>query len=394
VRRTRERVGPDFIMIFRLSMLDLVEGGSTLGRGGAAGARRIEQAGATIINTGIGWHEARVPTIATKVPRAAFAWVTQKLKGKVAIPLVTTNRINTPEVAEAVLAEGRRRHGVDGAAASWPTRLRAQGGRGPRRRDQHLHRLQPGLPGPHLQNKITSCLVNPRACHETELNYRPRPSAQAHRRGRRRSGRPACATTAAERGHDVTLFEAAEIGGQFNIAKQVPGKEEFHETLRYFGRQLELTGVAEAEHAASPPPIWKGGFDEVVLATGIAPRRPDPRHRSPKVLGYLDVLRDKQAGGQARGDDRRGRHRLRRRGVPDPRGPSPSLDAGEVLRGMGHRPATPSRRPAAGRTCETAPREVYLLQRKASKVGDGLGKTTGWIHRTALKNRGVEMLSA
>ncbi len=298
VRRVREKVGPNFIIIYRLSMLDLVEGGSTLDEVIQL-AQAIEKAGATIINTGIGWHEARIPTIATKVPRAAFAWVTKNLMGKVGIPLVATNRINTPEVAEQVLAEGN----ADMVSMARPfladaefVKKAAEG----RAEDintcigcnqaclDHTFSLQ-----------ITSCLVNPRACHETEIVIKPAEVKKTIAVVGAGPAGLAFATTAAERGHAVTLFDADDkIGGQFNIAKQVPGKEEFYETLRYFGRRLEQTGVSvKLNTRVSANDLH--GFDEVVLATGIAPRRPAIEGvDGPNVLGYLDVLRDKKPVGE------------------------------------------------------------------------------------------------
>ncbi|MDQ5889251.1 MAG: 2,4-dienoyl-CoA reductase, partial [Pseudomonadota bacterium] len=300
VRRTREKVGPNFIIIYRLSMLDLVDNGSNYEEIVQL-AKAIEQAGATIINTGIGWHEARIPTIATSVPRAAFTWVTRKLKGVVNIPLITTNRINTPEVAEQVLASGDAdmvsmarpfladSFFVNKAAAGKADEINTCIGCNQACLD-HI-----------FQMKMTSCLVNPRACHETELNYvktgAPKKLAVV---GAGPAGM-SFATVAAGRGHDVTLFDASsEIGGQFNIAKQVPGKEEFYETIRYFGKQIELTGVKlQLNKRVAVQDLIDGGFDEVILATGIAPRKLDLQGIDhPKVLNYLDVLRDKKPVGK------------------------------------------------------------------------------------------------
>jgi 2,4-dienoyl-CoA reductase (NADPH2) len=395
VRRTRERVGPNFIIIYRLSMLDLVDGGSTQDEVIQL-AQAVEAAGATIINTGIGWHEARIPTIATKVPRAAFAWVTQKLKGKVGIPLVATNRINTPEVAEQLLADGF----CDMVSMARPfladplfIQKAAQG-----RADEINTCI--GCNQACLDHtfggKITSCLVNPRACHETLLNIVP-----AKTRGRLAvvGAGPAglaFATTAAQRGYEVTLFDAAsEIGGQFNIAKQVPGKEEFEETLRFFGRQIALTGVSlKLNHRVSAPELVAGDFAHIVLATGVTPRLPAIEGIThPKVVGYLDVLRDKCAVGKTVALIGAGGIGFDTAEYLLHEGTSPSLDAAKFFAEWGVDTGYQSRGGLAPAHIPTSPRKVYLLQRKASKVGDGLGKTTGWIHRTSLKNRQVEMLN-
>ncbi|MEY3125282.1 MAG: hypothetical protein RLZZ573_1802 [Pseudomonadota bacterium] len=395
VRRTRERVGKNFIIIYRLSMLDLVEGGSTLDEVVQL-AQAIEAAGATIINTGIGWHEARIPTIATKVPRAAFAWVTQKLMGKVGIPLVATNRINTPEVAEQILADGM----CDLVSMARPfladplfIQKAAQG-----KADEINTCI--GCNQACLDHtfggKITSCLVNPRACHETLLNVVP-----AKTRGRvavvgAGPAGLACATTAAQRGFEVTLFDAAsEIGGQFNIAKQVPGKEEFFETLRFFGRQIALTGVQlKLNTRVTAKELAAGQFAHVVLATGVTPRLPEIEGiRHPKVVGYLDVLRDKCAVGNTVALIGAGGIGFDVAEYLLHSGTSPSQDPAKFFAEWGVDTTYAQRGGLAAPVIEKSPRKVYLLQRKASKVGDGLGKTTGWIHRTSLKNRQVEMLA-
>ncbi|RQS26929.1 NADPH-dependent 2,4-dienoyl-CoA reductase [Burkholderia sp. Bp8992] len=396
VRRVRERVGTHFIVIYRLSMLDLVKGGSTLDEVIRL-AQAIEAAGATIINTGIGWHEARIPTIATKVPRAAYAWVTRQLMGKVGIPLVATNRINTPEVAEQLLADGY----CDMVSMARPFLADAEFVRKAREGRADEINTCIGCNQACLDHtfsgRITSCLVNPRACHETELVIRP---AQQRKRIAVVGAGPAglgFAVTAAERGHAVTLYEAAaEIGGQFNLAKKVPGKEEFNETLRYFRRQIELRGVTlHVNTRATAEMLLQGEFDEVVIATGIVPRTPPiDGIGHPKALGYLDVLRDGKAVG---------------RNVAIVGAGGIGFDVAEYLvhRGDGEHVAADrffaewgvdrayANAGGVGRARpEPAARHVHLLQRKASKVGDGLGKTTGWIHRTGLKARGVGMSSA
>ncbi|WP_373832542.1 oxidoreductase [Delftia acidovorans] len=393
VRRTRQRVGRDFIIIYRLSMLDLVEGGSTLEEVIAL-AQAIEAAGATLLNTGIGWHEARIPTIATKVPRAAYAWVTHRVMGQVGIPLITSNRINTPEVAERLLAEGY----ADMVSMARP--LLADGDFVRKARQGRADEINTCIACNQacldhtFGGKITSCLVNPRACHETELVIAPAPAAKRIAVVGAGPAGLSFAVTAAQRGHAVTLFDAAsEIGGQFNIAKKVPGKEEFHETLRYFRRQLELGGVAlRLGHRVEAAQLIEGGYDEIVLATGIRPRVPaiDGVDHS-KVLGYLDVLQGDRPVGERVAIIGAG-------GI--------GFDVAEYLTHAGDSGAVAPRKfyaewgidtgyaragGLAQPQAEPSPRRVHLLQRKSTKVGDQLGKTTGWIHRTSLKARSVAM---
>lgn len=395
VRRVRETCGQAFIIIYRLSMLDLVEEGSDWQEVETL-AQRIEQAGASIINTGIGWHEARIPTIATMVPRAAFSWVTQKLMGKVGIPLITTNRINDPDVAEKILAEGC----ADMVSMARPfladpafVEKAAQG-----RADEINTCIgcNQACLDQIFAGEVTSCLVNPRACRETQL---PVTRAQAPKRLAVVGSGPAglaFATTAASRGHHVTLFDAHnEIGGQFNVAKQIPGKEEFYQTLRYYSRQLTLLGVTlRLGETVSASQLT--GYDEVILACGISPRLPDIAGIDhPCVLTYLDVLRDKKPVGQRVAIIGAGGIGFDTAEYLMHNGPSSSLSAQAFSHEWGidqsltHRgglaPSGPQPEPAA--------RDIVLLQRKTTKVGAGLGKTTGWIHRASLLQRGVKMQS-
>ncbi|MFF0031269.1 FAD-dependent oxidoreductase [Streptomyces avermitilis] len=392
VRRVREAVGEDFIIIYRLSMLDLVPGGSSLDEVITL-AKAVEAAGATIINTGIGWHEARIPTIATSVPRGAYAWVTKKVMGAVSIPLVTTNRINTPEVAEQLLAEGH----ADMVSMARPMLAdpdfvaKAEAGR-PEAINTCIGCNQACLDHT-FSGKITSCLVNPRACHETELILSP---TRLRKRVAVVGAGPAglaCAVSAAERGHDVTLFDAAsEIGGQLNVARKVPGKQEFDETLRYFRTQLEQHGV-DVRLNTRVTSEQVAAYDEVVVATGVSPRTPGiPGIDHPSVLGYLDVLRDNAPVGDRVAILGAGGIGFDVAEYLTDSGDKASEDQATYFRSWGV--DMDYRAPGGLGAPErpAPPRTVHLLQRKTSKVGAGLGKTTGWIHRTELKHRGVTMV--
>jgi 2,4-dienoyl-CoA reductase (NADPH2) len=390
VARTRAAVGREFIIVFRLSMLDLVEGGSTWDEIVAL-AVAIEEAGATLINTGIGWHEARIPTIATMVPRAAFTWVTRRMKGEVGIPLVTTNRINDPAVAEEVLARGD----ADMVSMARPFLADAEfvnkAAAGRAEEINTCIACNQACLDHIFERKACTCLVNPFACRETELELRP--AAQRRRVAVVGAGPAglACATTAAERGHDVTLFDAAsEIGGQFNLARRIPGKEEFAETLRYFRVRLQKTGVrVELGRRVAAEDL--AGFDRVMLATGIVPRVPSiPGIEHPKVASYVDVVVGRrQAGARVAivgaGGIGFDVAELLTHGGED--GVDSFRDEWGIDDAFGDRGGlkAPGEKPRV--------REVWLLQRKREKVGAGLAKTTGWIRRTLLKKRGVRMLS-
>src|SRR5437867_10693020 len=402
VRRIRGAVGDAFIIIYRLSMLDLIDGGSrweevvTL-------SKAVEAAGATLINTGIGWHEARIPTIATMVPRAAFSWVTRRLKGEVRIPLVTTNRINDPATAETLLARGDADmvsmarpfladpDFVHKAALDRADEINTCIGCNQACLDQIFER------------QTATCLVNPYACRETELKLVP---AAKKRKVAVVGAGPAgmaCAVTAAERGHDVTLFDsAAEIGGQFNLARRIPGKEEFAETLRYFRTRLAKFGVKVAlnRHVGAED---LRGFHDVILSTGIVPRRPPiPGLDHPKVASYVEIVEGRKIAGKrvalvGAGGIGFDVAELLTAGEPadghlsDGNGDDPAIAAFRDEWGIDSAYARrgglkPSRE-------DSSPRQLWLLQRKTAKVGEGLAKTTGWIRRTLLRRRGVTMLS-
>ncbi|RKG33983.1 NADPH-dependent 2,4-dienoyl-CoA reductase [Acinetobacter tianfuensis] len=396
VRRTREAVGENFIIIYRLSMLDLVEGGSTFEEVVQL-AKAIEKAGATIINTGIGWHEARIPTIATKVPRAAFTWVTKKLKGEVKVPLITSNRINTPEMAEHVLASGD----ADMISMARPMLADAffveKASQGRSDEINTCIGCNQACLDHIFSMKIASCLVNPRACHETELFFKE--ASQPKHIAVVGAG-PAglsFAAYAAERGHQVTIFEAAnQIGGQFNIAKTIPGKEEFYETLRYFKRKIELAPniTLNLNYKATFEELEASDFDDIVIATGVTPRELhiDGIDHS-KVLSYLDVLKERKPVGRRVAIIGAGGIGFDTAEFLSHEGESGSLNPEKFYNEWGidtqYEHVGGLKQPEV----EQSSRDIYLLQRKAKSVGAGLGKTTGWIHRTGLKHRDVKMIA-
>ncbi|MGY0219762.1 oxidoreductase [Endozoicomonadaceae bacterium StTr2] len=398
IRRTREKVGTDFIIIFRLSMLDLVEGGSSWDEIVQL-AKAVEAAGTTIINTGIGWHEARIPTIATMVPRAAFTGVTAKLKGEVSIPLVTTNRINTPEIAEEVLSQNE----ADMVSMARPfladPEFVAKAEAGKADEINTCIGCNQACLDHTFEMKLSSCLVNPRACNETELNYIPLKTEEPVKKIAVVGAGPAglaFSTVAAGRGHQVTLFDAADkIGGQFNIAKQIPGKEEFYETLRYFGKQVEKSGVnLQLEQKVRASDLLPGNYDEVVLATGIMPRTPDIEgidHE--KVLSYLEVLQQQKPVGKKVAIIGAGGIGFDVAEFITHEGRSTSLDKQAFLQEWGVNLDVRGGVEGVKAELAASPRDVFLCQRKKSKVGKNLGKTTGWIHRATLKNKGVQMLN-
>lgn len=396
VRRVRERVGANFIIIFRLSMLDLVEGGSSYAEIVQLG-QALAAAGVTIINTGIGWHEATIPTIATKVPRAAFTWVTAKFRKQLPVPVITSNRINTPDVAESILARG------DADMVSMARPLLADAdfvNKALANRADEINTCigcnQACLD--HIFNgQLTSCLVNPRACHELELQIRP---AQKPKHITVVGAGPAglaAAVTAAERGHIVTLYDSADrIGGQFNLAKRIPGKEEFDETLRYYTRRLQQLNVTvELGHRITAAELNGSACDEVLVATGIAPRVPDIEginHAS--VHSYIDVINGAITIGPRVAIIGAGGIGFDVAEFLSHSGPSSSQDIPAFMQEWGIDMTLQARGGIEGLEAITppSPRTIYLLQRKAEGLGKNLGKTTGWIHRLGLIKRGVKML--
>ena len=391
VRRTRASVGADFIIIFRLSLLDLVEGGSTWEEIAALG-RELEKAGVDIINTGIGWHESRVPTVATMVPPGAFAWVTRRLKGELGIPLVASNRINTPEIAERILARG------DADMVSMARPLLADAEFVTKAAAGRVDEINvciacnQGCLDELFSRRPCSCLVNPRACRETQIVISRAPAGKRVAVVGAGPAGLAAASTLAERGHQVTLFEASgEIGGQFNLARRIPGKEEFALTLRHFGAKLALAGVT-VKLATPATAAALREFDHVVLATGIVPRTLSiPGIDHPKVAGYIDLIQGRRQAGEKVAIIGAG-------GI--------GFDVAELLSHAGgdedpiaafqHEWGIDTSGASAGGLCEArtpAPvRSIWLLQRKPTKVGQSLGKSTGWARRMLLQKRGVAMI--
>ncbi len=395
VKAIRQRVGNDFIIIFRLSMLDLVEDGSTFEEAVEL-AKELEKAGVTIINTGIGWHEARVPTIVTSVPRAAFSWVTEKMKAHVNIPLVTTNRINTPEVAEQILASGQ----ADIVSMARPMLAdpnfvkKATAGKADE--INTCIACNQACLDHVFKAKRASCLVNPQACFETELKFETASTPKSIAVVGAGPAGLAFACYAAERGHKIDIFDSrSEIGGQFNYAKQIPGKEEFYETLRYYAKQIEVLGInLHLNELVTVKTLAGKGYDDVVVATGIKPRTPAiPGIKHEKVLSYIEVLRDhKPVGKRVAVIGAGGIGFDVSEFLVEEEGESPSTNTKQWLSEWG---VTDDSQTVGGLTPakNTAPaREVFLLQRKDTKVGAGLGKTSGWVHRATLQKKNVEMI--
>ncbi|CAI5732841.1 unnamed protein product [Peronospora farinosa] len=396
VKAVRAAVGRDFIIIFRLSMLDLIEKGSTWDEIVML-AKQIEAAGATIINTGIGWHEARIPTIITSVPRGGFSWVTQKMKGEVSIPLITTNRINMPDTAELIISEGR----ADMVSMARPFLADPE----------FLRKTEEGRVDEintcigcnqacldHTFKGITaSCFVNPRSGYETLLKYTPTNDVQRVAVVGSGPAGLSFSTTAALRGHEVTLFDEADvIGGQFNMAKIIPGKEEFYETLRYFEKQLKLKGVSvKLGRRVDAADLVTGAFDKVVIATGVVPRSLNiPGADHPKVLSYIDVLKNKVSVGKKVAIIGAGGIGFDVAEFLTHEGESASSSVDAFAREWGIDTNNSVRGGVAGikPSIPLPAREVYLMQRKSTKHGKDLGKTTGWVHRLSLKHRDVKMI--
>lgn len=397
VKAVREAVGEEFIIIYRLSMLDLVDKGSSWEEVVQLG-KAIEKAGATIINTGIGWHESRIPTIATSVPRAAFTWITERMKKEVSVPLITSNRINMPSVAEKILAEGQadmismaRPFLAD---AEWVNKAEAE-------KDEEINTCiacnQACLD--HIfKQKVATCLVNPRACHETEFDYKP---ASIKKKIAVIGAGPAglaAATIAAQRGHIVTLFDDhSEVGGQFNIAKQIPGKEEFYETIRYFNKQIELHNVElKLGKRVNADELSQGNFEEIILATGIKPRTPKIEGiEHEKVLSYIDVLKHKKTVGKrvavigAGGIGFDVSEYLSHEGESTSQNIDAWLEEWGIDKTLEARGGIENMQP----NFHGSPREIYMFKRSKGKFGGNLGKTTGWIHRANLKKKKVNFVN-
>ena len=397
VKSIREALGEDFIIIYRLSMLDLIKKGSTWEEVVELG-KEIEKAGATIINTGIGWHEARIPTIATSVPRAAFTWVTKKMKEEVSIPLITSNRINMPDVAEEVLKRGD----ADMISMARPFLADPEWvNKAAQEREDEINTCiacNQACLDHVFEQKVASCLVNPRACHETELNYIPAVNRKKIAVVGAGPAGLAASTIAAQRGHKVTLFDAdKEIGGQFNMAKQIPGKEEFYETIRYFNKQLELHNVdVQLNKRVSAKDLEGDDFDEIIIATGIKPRIPNINgieHR--KVLSYLDVLKDKKPIGKRVAIIGAGGIGFDLSEYLLHSGESSAMNLDLWLKEWGIDTSIKSRGGIDGIKPVIHPgeREIFMLKRSKGKFGGKLGKTTGWIHRTNLKKKNVQFIN-
>jgi 2,4-dienoyl-CoA reductase (NADPH2) len=396
VRRIRQALGPDFLIIYRLSMLDLVEGGCDWSEIVQTG-RAIEAAGASMINTGIGWHEARVPTIVTSVPRAAFSEITRRMRAEVSLPLITSNRINTPEVAEQLLASGC----ADMVSMARPLLAdpdwvnKAIAGRA--RLINTCIACNQACLDHVFENRAASCLVNPMACRETEIVLQPVPESRRLRVAVVGAG-PAglsCATAAAERGHQVTLFEASdEIGGQFNLARRIPGKEEFNETLRYFSERIQELGIdLRLSTRASAEQLRAESFDAVVVATGVTPRQPAIEGIGhPMVVGYADAIRGAPVGKRVAviGAGGIGFDVCEFLSTPQP---SPTLDTARWCEEWGIDLDFNSGGGLKISAPEPSPREIWMLQRSPGKPGARLNKTTGWVHRSALKAKGVKTLT-
>jgi len=394
VRRTREAVGRDFIIIYRLSMLDLVDRSQSWDEIVRL-AKGIEAAGATLINTGIGWHEARVPTIVTSVPRAAFTWVTKRLKGEVTIPLITTNRINMPDVAERILAAGEADMVSMArpllADADWVAKAR----RGDAKRINTCIACNQACLDHVFENRRASCLLNPRACHETELVIEKTGTPKKFAVVGAGPAGLACATMLAERGHAVSLFESAgEIGGQFNMAKRIPGKEEFHEALRYYANRISDTGVDLRLNTRATQDNL-AGFDAVILATGVTPRTITiPGSGRPSVLTYLDVvLLGKPVGRRVAIVGAGGIGFDVAEFLTQPP-PSATTDIGRWSHEWGVDTTYANRGGLSKPAPEPSDREIYLLQRTPGTPGKRLNKTTGWVHRASLKMKQVKMIGA
>ena len=395
VRRIRSEVGREFIIIFRLSMLDLVEGGSSWEEVVIL-AKELEKVGVTIINTGIGWHEARIPTIATMVPRGAFSWVTKKMMGEVKIPLITTNRINTPEKAEKILSEG------DADMVSLARPFLAD--------PEFVNKAKENKPEEintciacnqacldhAFKGKVASCLVNPLACHETEIILKNVIKSKKILVVGAGPAGLAYAITAAKRGHEVTLMEQSDsIGGQFNMAKLIPGKEEFYETIRYFKNML-IKYKVNLRLNTNFEPNEAGNYDLVALATGIVPRKPKINGIDhPKVVSYIDVLKGKVDIGKSVALIGAGGIGFDVAEFLSHKGISSSQETNLFMREWGVDTSFKARAGVEGvnSTVDKSPRKIFLLQRRAGKVGSNLGKTTGWIHRFSLRNKDVKMIN-